>query len=80
MIRMLTIGALALSLAACSAGKSAAPETAADETVRLITTNAPPVTSAGSPKERDDAHGDHERPLEYELLGQKFPQRPKLKY
>tara|TARA_R110000787_G_scaffold589_6_gene2160 strand:- start:4565 stop:5770 length:1206 start_codon:yes stop_codon:yes gene_type:complete len=71
---MLTIGALALSLAACSAGKSAAPETAADETVRLITTNSPPVTSAHSPKDHDDAHGDHERPLEYELLGQKFPQ------
>ena len=74
MIRMLTIGALALSLAACSADKSAVPETAADKTTRLITANPPSNASADLPHDDDAAHGDHERPLEYALLGEKFPQ------
>jgi thiol-disulfide isomerase/thioredoxin len=74
MLPILTAGLFALGLAACSADKSAAPETTAEETTRLITTNPPSVASADSTHDDAAAHGDHERPLEYELLGKPFPQ------
>jgi thiol-disulfide isomerase/thioredoxin len=74
MIRTLTIGALALSLAACSADKSPATDGTADEATRFITAN--PLLPASPDPAIDDGivHDGHDRPLEYELLGQKFPQ------
>jgi len=74
MIRTLTIATLALSLAACSAGKSTAPDSAPDNAARLITTTPPPPASQDVSTDAASSHDGHDRPAEYALLGQKFPQ------
>jgi thiol-disulfide isomerase/thioredoxin len=73
MIRTLSLGALALVLAACSAEK--APSQQAETStgpIGIITANPPPP-STEEDSEKDVIGDAHDRPIEYGLLGQPLP-------
>jgi thiol-disulfide isomerase/thioredoxin len=75
MIRMLAAGALTLILTGCSGDRAADPaETPNVAATSLITANPPPPASTDVGLDTGNAHDGHDRPLEYALLGQKFPQ------
>tara|TARA_R110001606_G_scaffold134655_1_gene271248 strand:+ start:4076 stop:5302 length:1227 start_codon:yes stop_codon:yes gene_type:complete len=74
MIRTLSLGALALVLAACSADNTPNGQAGTSkDAASMITANPPPSTMDGSGAD-GVPHDEHERPLEYALLGQPFPQ------
>lgn len=74
MIRTVTLGALALVLAACSADKAPSPQAETSTgPIGIITANPTPPTAAEDSEEAVTG-GAHDRPIEYALLGQPFPQ------
>lgn len=74
MIRTVTLGALALVLAACSADKAPSPQAkTSTDPIGIITANTTPP-SAAEDSEETVTGGAHDRPIEYALLGQPFPQ------
>ena len=75
MLSILTAGLLALGLSACTRGDTANDANISPAEASSIITANPPLPSGGESSGADDGIGDeHERPLEYALLGQPFPQ------
>ncbi|MBU2606389.1 MAG: redoxin domain-containing protein [Alphaproteobacteria bacterium] len=73
MIRTLSLGALALVLAACSAEKAPSPQAETSTgPIGIITANPPPA-STEEDSEKDVIGDAHDRPIEYGLLGQPLP-------